>query len=77
MASFCRIEYASSPVGRKIYDSSHTEDGGIVDPDDVGKYEVNTPHDLTIHALEVTDGGFYGCAWGSDVHRADVIVIGK
>ena len=63
----------------KIYNSDYPNNGGIIDDDHIGKYEVIDDYDLIIYDLTVEDAGIYGCQTENDVQAtvADLVVLGE
>ena len=78
---FCRtVRLLDENTPTKIYRSNLVDNGGLLNPDHVGKYSVDTEgYDLTIYDLQLRDGGIYGCANDADVKAevADLVILGN
>ena len=73
------VRHLDDRNANKIYDSGNPNNGGIMDPEHVGKYEVKEEFDLIVYNLLLEDGGIYGCWPASDAKATDanLIVMGE
>ena len=73
------VTHIDDKTAKKIYRSNYDQNGGILDPDDVGKYEVAEMFDLIVYDLVLEQGGIYGCQTEFDTQAtiADLVIIGK